>query len=300
MDIIDVQICKMLALNSRTPYREIGNRFNLSVNSIHKRIQALTRSGVINRFIARPSLKLLDATVLLIFAKSKSRNITKTIKQLGSNSNTYRIVLAAGNVLYVHGVIRKMSEMERYISFVTSQGEMEESELGIVSSSEKMDVTLSALDYQIMRSLSEDSRKDLSGVSKELGVSTRTVKRRLDRMMDAGAINLSIEFNPAASSSVTAMIHLKLGSLIDKQAVIAQILNRHQDNVLSIAGLDNHPDVLIINFWTGNMKELREIQDELEGTGNLKAVVPHIFYNSYIFKSWMDDIPFDTSTRRKK
>ena len=285
MDDKDVQICKILASNSRVSYREIGAALDLSVNSVHKRIQALLHSGVINRFILAPSLKLLDAIVVIVFGPSSTANMKQTIEDLGANPNTYKIVLATGNFLYVHGILRKVSDMEKYISFVRSVGSMHGAETGIVSSPERLDTPLSKLDYLIVQALNADARRDLSEVSKEIGVSTKTVKRRLERMIAAGIIIPSIEFNPAMSGSVMCMLHL--------------LLANHQRNLLGIGGVENHPDLLFFNAWASNMKELKDLQESIEGSGLFRASTPHVFYSNHIFDSWKDKAISDRASDRE-
>jgi DNA-binding Lrp family transcriptional regulator len=52
MDETDIAINLMLLTNSRTPYRVLAGRLKLSVNAIHKRIQAMIEAGIIRGFTA--------------------------------------------------------------------------------------------------------------------------------------------------------------------------------------------------------------------------------------------------------
>ena len=53
MDEIDFAMSMILMANSRRAYRELAEIFNMSVNSIHKRINSLVDLGVIQGFRAR-------------------------------------------------------------------------------------------------------------------------------------------------------------------------------------------------------------------------------------------------------
>ena len=53
MDEIDFALSMILMANSRRAYRELAEIFNMSVNSIHKRIKSLVDLGVIQGFRAR-------------------------------------------------------------------------------------------------------------------------------------------------------------------------------------------------------------------------------------------------------
>jgi len=41
MDEIDISLSMALMVNSRIPYKELAEKFDMSVNSIHKRIKNL-------------------------------------------------------------------------------------------------------------------------------------------------------------------------------------------------------------------------------------------------------------------
>ncbi len=45
-------------------------------------------------------------------------------------------------------------------------------------------------DWKIIGSMLEDARKSLKGVSESVGVSTRTVERRLNEMIESGVVYL--------------------------------------------------------------------------------------------------------------
>ncbi|TET56784.1 MAG: winged helix-turn-helix transcriptional regulator [Promethearchaeota archaeon] len=50
MDDIDFTISLLLMANSRRSYRELAEMFNMSVNSIYKRIKSMVDLGIIEIF----------------------------------------------------------------------------------------------------------------------------------------------------------------------------------------------------------------------------------------------------------
>jgi len=50
MDEIDLALSLMLMANSRASYKELADIFNMSVNSIHKRVKSLVELGIIQKF----------------------------------------------------------------------------------------------------------------------------------------------------------------------------------------------------------------------------------------------------------
>ena len=65
-----------------------------------------------------------------------------------------------------------------------------------------LETDLCELDYKIIRSLKEDSRKPVADISEEIGVSAKTIRRRLDRMIKNFLIELSIDWYPDASNDL--------------------------------------------------------------------------------------------------
>jgi DNA-binding Lrp family transcriptional regulator len=59
MDEIDFTISFMLMANSRISYSNIADQFNMSVNSIYKRIKSMVELGIIQSFKTRLSFKTL-------------------------------------------------------------------------------------------------------------------------------------------------------------------------------------------------------------------------------------------------
>ncbi|MHA2038055.1 MAG: winged helix-turn-helix transcriptional regulator, partial [Promethearchaeota archaeon] len=71
MDNIDFGISMMLAMNSRIPYRELAENFNMSVNSIHKRIKSMVDLGVIQNFNTKLSmLNFPNAVYAILFGRT--------------------------------------------------------------------------------------------------------------------------------------------------------------------------------------------------------------------------------------
>jgi len=66
-------LLKKLTENSRLTYRELTEMINMSVSTIHKRIKNLVDIGIINAFIARPSVIALKYLAVLIFGSSNAK-----------------------------------------------------------------------------------------------------------------------------------------------------------------------------------------------------------------------------------
>lgn len=101
MDEIDFTILKKLLENSRVTYRELSENIDLSISTIHKRIRKLEDNGIINAYIARPSVIALKYLWVMIFGTSKTRSLDIIREELGQHESIIGIGIAGGKFLVI-------------------------------------------------------------------------------------------------------------------------------------------------------------------------------------------------------
>ncbi len=121
-------------MNPRLPYRELADKLDLSVNAVHRRIQEMTRIGVIRAFTAKPTVAVLNGLSTITGGSSRSNDIEKTCLELGSHESTYWVSVAGGNQLYVGGYLRSINDLQGYSRFIKEMREMPDLVSGICPS----------------------------------------------------------------------------------------------------------------------------------------------------------------------
>ncbi len=185
--------------------------------------------------------------------------------------------------------------MEGLVSFVKKEAELPNPTVGIMAAApypqplkiDSADLTLCDLDSRIIYSLKDNSRRDLSEVAAEVGVSTKTVKRRLSRMIENWLIELGLEWYPDKSNDIITMVDVKLKPETDPAAVF-QLLKKYSPNALFFWAYSNLPNVATYTVWTNNMSELLMLREGLEKEPTVASVDPNILYIGYIFSTWRD------------
>jgi DNA-binding Lrp family transcriptional regulator len=299
MDRTDLILCQLLLLNSRRSYRELADTLNLSVTAVHKRIQSLVELGVIRSFTAKIGIEDLNAIPVIIFGTSNVTQIQNLKTQLAEQGSIYWLATAGGNFLYIGAYLKSIAELEPLVNFCKETAEMLEPNVGIASPSSSsielktyraQDTTLYDLDYEIIRSLRDNSRKATSEIAEELHVSAKTVRRRLSRMINLKLVELSIEWYPDASNDIITIFHCQLKPEADRSAM-DKILKKYSPNMIFYWSFTNMPGSSIAFVWTNTMKELQGIRERLEHEEALRSVSPNILYAGYIFKTWRDQLP---------
>jgi DNA-binding Lrp family transcriptional regulator len=111
------------------------------------------------------------------------------------------------------------------------------------------------VDYQILQELQVDARKPAAEIARKLGLNERTVRNRIDRMVEAGAIRLTCIVDPNYFGYViTADIFLEV-DLDREQNVIEALLAMPEVSYLAFG---QGTQELSIEVRFKNNEQLRE------------------------------------------
>jgi DNA-binding Lrp family transcriptional regulator len=296
VDKTDVILCQLLLANSRLPYRELAEKLDLSVTAIHNRIQSLIELGIIRKFTAKPSIYAQNAIHIFIYGNSKTNSIRELSPKLQTHGSIYWLSVGGGNVLYIGAYLKNIAELEPLVRFIKEKAEVPEPTVGITFSpippflkNAKISSMLCELDFKIIRSLKDDSRKATSVIAEEIGVSAKTVSRRLTRMINNYLIELSIEWYPDASNDIISAFHIHLKPDVNPNTPNV-IIQKYYPNTLFYWGFSNIPNEYIFFVWTPTSKGLKEIRDKIEQEPTIQSVAPNIIFTGYVLKTWRDEI----------
>jgi DNA-binding Lrp family transcriptional regulator len=278
----------------------LAEKLDLSVTAVHNRIQTLIDMGIIRKFNASLSVFAQNAIHVFIYGYSKFNPMSNLKTKLETHGSIYWLAIGGGNILYIGAFLRSVSELDGLVRFVKESAEIPEPIVGLTGSPmppmlkyldfSHIDTKLCELDYKIIRSLKDNSRKPTSDIAEELGVSTKTVRRRLARMEKNFLIQFSIEWYPDASNDIMSVFQVNLKAEANPQAPNL-ILQKHYPNTLFYWSFSNIPNSYIFMVWTPTTKELKEIRESFEQEPTVQSAAPNIIFTGYIFKTWRDQIP---------
>jgi len=295
VDKTDVTLCLFLMSNSRVPYHELASRLGLSINAIHKRMKALTDSGIIRTFTARPSLAYLKAISVWVFGRSEAAHPAEVHVRLKNNDSTYWVANSGGGYIYVGGYLRDLSELDSYVTFVKKQAEMGEPTVGIIPAQPNRfpNERLHALDYQILASLHHDSRKPVTDVASDVRASAKTVHRRLERMVEKGLVDFAIDWYPDASNDILALCHVNVEEKADRAEVRSSLKQSFSQNVLIDIVFSNLPNQLTLFLWTNSMRQMDDLREGVGRTKGVGSVMMNVLQIGYMFDTWRDELGFE-------
>jgi len=304
MDKTDIALICILMNNSRTPYTDLAEKLSLSVNAVHKRIQALKESGIIRNFTARLSLSAVKAVNIIVFGVSETLIDQEMIKKLQGNDRTYWVALAGGNYLYMGAYLRNISEIDSYATFVKNEAKIADPIVGLMTSHvaelANQEAGIQNLDYRIIYAIRKDSRKVIPEISEELGVSAKTIRRRLANLVNGSLVELGLEWYPDKENDIMTMMHVDLKGSTDKGNAISLLMKKYSPNVLFCFAFSNLPNLLIPCVWTNSMKQLQDISKNIQAEEGFERVVPRVLYVGYNWDTWRDKLVMERAAPKPR
>jgi DNA-binding Lrp family transcriptional regulator len=298
MDEIDIRLSRLLMENSRQPYRELARKLDISLQAVHRRIQNLQQKDVIRSFCISFSPNYIGYHPVSIFGKSESKVPSETIDKLGRDERVSNIYVAGGGMLYVVGALRDLSEIDDFTGFVRDTAKIDDPQVGIINTGPQCepphnmkDDPLSPLDARILASLSDDSRKPASDVAEEVGVTSKTVNKRLKRLVDSGLLRFTVEWFPRNPGNLVSIIHLDLKKGTNKHEVGQALIEKFEPWVLTYYLFLNMPDFIVIFAVSPTAEDLARLHNDIAKDPSVETVTPHILYTSEIFDTWMNELP---------
>jgi Lrp/AsnC family transcriptional regulator for asnA, asnC and gidA len=284
MDETDLALCRNLLMNSRLSYSELGKAMDLTPQAVHRRVRSLMEAEIITGTSTFPTLKAQGRMWVVVFGWSKATSMDEVATKLKQENEVAVFFVASGNYLYVHGAVSDAHEMASFVTRVQRVAMIHEVQVGIVPSpAPARKDALTRLDLRIIKSMQEDARRPISEVANDVGVSVKTAKRKLDRMVQDDLVQFSIHWRPDTQGDTVTNIHLTIKEEVEREKVAFQLIKRMSAGVIRTYSFSNLPNQIIVTLWTRNVKDMQRTCRELEGDGYFHSVVPNIIRDIHYY-----------------
>ena len=289
MDDLDLFIIRNLLENSRLTYRKLADMTDMSISGIHKRIRRLEDDGIIAAYVAQPSVIALKCLFVLIFGTSDAKSMDVVSKELGQHESIRFVGITGGKFLYITAYLRDISELQGYGAYVSKTAQIREPTIGIINIPYMTTPEpLSSIDFKILKTLNRDARKPITDIADDVGISAKTVRKHLDRMIENRLASFSIQWMPHKNNFVT-VFHIILNEGTDMNSTLKHINEKFSQNIAYCLNYSNIPNLITLHTWAKNTQNAQKIQEELHSEG-FKDVNPHIFIAAEWFDCWVDQL----------
>ncbi len=300
MDDTDLRLINLLILDSRTPYSRLARQLRMSIPAVHKRVTTLHDAGVITKFTANLSGSLLHAVPVYVWGISDAFPLRKAVENLAKNDLTSFVITGSGNLLHLHALLPRIHDLGPYMAFVQKAASMPSPQVGLVDVTvfgrsppfprTSPEVDLDGLDYRILLSLHADARKPIADVCGEIHASPKTVRNRLRRMVEQGAVEFSIEAQPGLHAFVSAFLPIQLKAGVDVVGFLGRMTSELDPWIVWAWSFSNAPNTLTALTGSPTSEAHEALVSRIASYPGVERLSVHVISHYDFFETWRDKL----------
>jgi hypothetical protein len=149
---------------------------------------------------------------------------------------------------------------------------------------------LSPLDLRIIASLKNDARRTTSDIARAVGISTKTARRHLQRMIAEGSVAFDTPVDMERGGDLLLIMHVNLRNGSDKVRVGKRLLSKAMFRDQYVRTYSNVPGTLHWIFWSDKMPVIREAVEEASRDTDVRSVILNFAYIERLYPTWRDKL----------
>ncbi len=260
----------------------------------------MTDLGVLKGTVTRLSFTALGRMWVFIHGWSSCASMRDVADRFEKIDNVIVMMIASGNRLFLQCMAKDAAELGDLVSSVQAAASLQDLQVGIVPTPPPaLPGELSALDIRLVRALLTDSRKPISRLAAEVGVTAKTARKRLNRLVEEGLVQFSVHWSPGTVGGLVAQLQLVIRADAQKERVAVEIAKGLSSNAVRTLSFSNLPNQMIVTLWTNDVKDMELICHRLEETALFTTVVPNIIREARYFEDHLSKA-FDELLRASK
>ncbi|MFX1256205.1 MAG: winged helix-turn-helix transcriptional regulator [Promethearchaeota archaeon] len=289
MDSKDLEIIKILMKNSRSSLSRISETTGITVNAVKKRISNMEREGVIQGFTSGLGYGILgeETGIARIGILGDIDDIKALADSLGAHELIFIVMIGIGNSLVAVFSYKTSSEVVKLESWLKSLPEVTRVEMFLLFSAPlKTDVKIAPVDYKIISVLKNDARMTLQQLAQSTKISPRTLKKRINRMVDLGLVQFSLKISPGSSET---LVYFVLFCMLDPKVDKIDIFQKIMTSPESWTGwIVVEKPMVIVCFFAPGLKHVRLIEEEIKQNYPVVSINSFSGGEAYYYEDWRD------------
>ena len=291
LDDLQIRIMKELASprsfrwDIRESYASIAEKIGVDEETVRRRVKRARESGFLKgwKLFLNPHLIGLESTGMQLDIDNEERkaDVIKQVEQVNGvvilidfHGRALRIILYFENETDLDRKIRQINSICGSSTLTRWQG-------GFPA----VDLKMKRTDWEIVKAFRSDPRRSPSEVAGEVGVSTRTVKRRLTVMTENNSIFMLPELDYDKSLGV-ACDFLIICPDETKRNEVNKLMRQKLERV--VFSLTDVKGFSIFALICPNLSEGEEVQRWLKGLDGVSEVRVDIMRENILVGRWLD------------
>ena len=227
---------------------------------------------------------------VLIFGTSNTKSMDAVSNELGQHESVKFVGITGGKFLYITAFLRDISELQDFDGYVPRTAHISEQTIGIINiPCLTLPEPLTSIDYKILKTLNRDARKPISDIADDIGISAKTVRKRLNRMIEHKLVSFTIQWTPMYENTYFTLFYLFLNEGTNLNSTIQHLNKKFSQNIAYCLTFSNIPHLILLCTLTRTSKDSQRIQEEMQTEG-FKDVIPQIALSGDYYDCWIDQL----------
>jgi DNA-binding Lrp family transcriptional regulator len=288
LDETDLKIISILSKDCRESFMSIGSSVGLTSKSVKARVDAMTSTGVIEKFVVKVSPAALGYGLgcMLIVREHTAHtdDIIGRLNLLGDVSihsrcmggvSTFCLAIKEGHEDKLELLRDSLKPATVHFMFTSPS----------YYSGNKHE--LSETDLRIIKCLLSNPRMESNDIAKKISISARTVNRRLTRMKDNNILKFFIQCNPVSTLGYIQFV-LVVNS-VEKSfnsQIVERIYGDLKDNILCQPPIIDPDNIITLILFSKDIFTTDRILKEVESLTGVNRVELFILTGSNSYDEW--------------
>lgn len=262
MDNLDIKILSRLLNNCRESDRQIGKKLGISGGAVRARIQKMQEKKVIEKFTIKVEPPILGLGVLYIVVSGQ--NIKEILEQISLIGEPFFVVPCVGGITVCSIVVKE--NLQQKIVLVNKL--MKDVRVLSIFEAENpgFNSNLTKTDLEILELLVKEPRQKIEKISKEIGLSTKTVTRCIDKLQENDGIQFTVIYDPTKIKEFIP--HAVLAWIKgDLRETLEKMNNEFDESFMQIPFISKNQIVLFM--YSHNIFEMDELTQRVRNMDNV-------------------------------
>ncbi len=290
MDDKDLDILKLLLFDGRMSYESIAKKVKLTPYLVKKRVNNLVDLGVIQKFVTNLNFLIFQKSVCYTLAEVKQGvDQQELIERIGQLDEVGGGAISLQNKMQIIHTYSDDHDFKKNLEKLMQFEEIENTENFILLIPPNLDFKserLTKTDWKIINSIKDNCRKTDVEIANELGISPKTVKRRLSYLRKNNIILFMIDLDTSAAdflSYLLIVIFQKIAS--ESYNKIIKIVK----NYFYVWRVANQ-EAFIFTVFINKLREIDEQVKKIEKIPYVKEVISFVPTKMFYFESSLDKL----------
>jgi DNA-binding Lrp family transcriptional regulator len=300
MDELDRKLMSLIERNPRATYRSLADQLEISIPTVWERVEGLTSSGRLGPIRCSLSPMALGASVVHLFGTAQTKLTKSVLDGLGDEGSILRVFIGMHDRVFCIFLLEKAGNIDKLIKFLERRIGLTDYQVLVpykgmdmvdgqyydfIGSSAKV-LELKESDIRILHSLCEDGRKCIAEISKESGLSPKTVRRRLDRMIQNDMIRFRLSLNMGLEEDVWFNLLVEFSSTSSRDAIIMKLVRSGYHCLDEATFYLNRPELALMDGLAQTTAELKQLTNSLLMEDGVQRVLSDIIIHTQDFDTW--------------